>query len=72
MSAYLIERIEALPNVELVTGAEISALEGADGQLASIVWRDLAGGAETRRPVSHLFSFIGAEPNTDWLAASRA
>ena len=27
-------------------------------------------GAETRRAVRHLFSFIGAEPNTDWLAAS--
>ena len=49
MSAYLIERIESLPNVEVVTGVEISALEGADGQLAAIRWRDLASGAETRR-----------------------
>ena len=70
MSAYLVERIEGLANVELVTGAEISALEGLDGQLEAVVWRDLAGGAETKRAASHLFSFIGAEPNTDWLAAS--
>ncbi|HKR23727.1 MAG TPA: FAD-dependent oxidoreductase [Allosphingosinicella sp.] len=70
MSAYLVERIEGLANVELVTGAEISALEGADGQLETVVWRDLAGGAETKRAARHLFSFIGAEPNTDWLAAS--
>jgi len=34
MSAYLIERIEQLPNVEVVVGAEISALEGADRQLS--------------------------------------
>jgi thioredoxin reductase (NADPH) len=70
MSAYLIERIEQLPNVEIVSGAEITALEGADRQLEAITWRDLASGAETRRPVSELFSFIGAEPNTDWLLAS--
>src|ERR1700712_2043082 len=70
MSAYLIERIEQLPNVDIVSGAEISALEGADRQLSAITWRDLATGAETRRPVTQLFSFIGAEPNTDWLRAS--
>ncbi|MBV9883177.1 MAG: FAD-dependent oxidoreductase [Sphingomonadaceae bacterium] len=70
MSAYLIERIEQLPNVEVVEGAEIVALDGADGQLSAIAWRDLASGAETRAAVSQLFSFIGAEPNTDWLLAS--
>ena len=70
MSAYLIERIGQLPNVEIVEGAEIVALDGADGRLSAIAWRDLASGAETRRAVSQLFSFIGAEPNTDWLAAS--
>ena len=31
MSAYLVERIEGLANVEVVTGVEISALEGEDG-----------------------------------------
>jgi thioredoxin reductase (NADPH) len=68
MSRYLIERIEGLPNVEVVNGAEICALEGAGGALTAIRWRDRASGAETRREVSHLFSFIGAEPNSDWLA----
>jgi thioredoxin reductase (NADPH) len=70
MSAYLVERIAQLPNVEVVTGAEISALEGSARQLEAIAWRDLASGVETRRAVTQLFSFIGAEPNTDWLAAS--
>ena len=27
-------------------------------------------GTETRRPIRHLFNFIGADPNTDWLAGS--
>lgn len=70
MSHYLVERIKQLANVEVVTGVEVSAIEGADGQLESIRWREIATGAETRRPVAQLFSFIGAEPNTDWLQPS--
>ena len=66
MSRYLIDRISGLANVELVTGAEISALEGADCVLDAVRWR-VRGGEEMRRPVRHLFSFIGADPNTDWL-----
>jgi thioredoxin reductase (NADPH) len=66
MSAYLVERIKNLPNVELVTEAQICRVEGADGALEAITWT--AKGQETRRPIRHLFLFIGAEPNTDWLA----
>jgi thioredoxin reductase (NADPH) len=29
-----------------------------------------AGGEEISEPIRHLFLFIGAEPNTDWLAGS--
>ena len=32
--------------------------------------RPRVGHARRERPVRHLFSFIGAEPNTDWLAGS--
>ena len=67
MSAYLIERIRGLANVEIVTGAEISALEGYGGALEAMLVRDRASGSETRREIRHLFLFIGAEPNTDWL-----
>jgi len=70
MSQYLIERIEAQPNIEVVIGCEISALEGGDGELNAVSWRDRKTGEITRRTVRYLFSFIGAEPNTDWLAAS--
>ena len=44
MSQYLIERIEAQPNVEVVIGCEVSALEGADGELDAITWRNRASG----------------------------
>ena len=67
MSRYLIDRIAGLANVELVTGAEVCALEGSDGVLEAIRWCRRATGEEVRRPVQHVFSFIGAEPNTDWL-----
>jgi thioredoxin reductase (NADPH) len=70
MSHYLIERIEGLPNVDVVVGSEVAALEGADGLLDAIVLRDRHAGSEVRRPVHFLFSFIGAEPNTRWLAES--
>lgn len=70
MSQYLIERIEALPNVEVVIGCEVSGLEGTGGQLEAIACRNRQSGKTTRRPVRYLFSFIGAEPNTDWLRSS--
>jgi thioredoxin reductase (NADPH) len=69
MSRYLVDRIKSLPNVEVVTGAQISKLSGHDGVLESLQWRD-ATGAEVQRPIRHLFLFIGADPNTDWLAQS--
>lgn len=68
MSRYLIDRIEGLANVEVLTRTEISALEGANGMLDAVSWRN--GHSETRRPIRHVFNFIGAEPNTDWLADS--
>ena len=69
MSRYLIDRIGSLPNVELVTECQISALEGRDGALETVRWRH-ASGAETQRPIRTLFCFIGADPNTDWLVGS--
>lgn len=70
MSRYLVERIRAQPNIEVLTGTEIQALDGEEGNLATVRWRDRSSGAVTTRPIRHLFLFIGAEPNTDWLAQS--
>jgi thioredoxin reductase (NADPH) len=70
MSRYLVDRIRGLPNVEVVTDATVSALEGRDGILDGVRWRVGATGEETRRPIRHLFLFIGADPNTSWLAGS--
>jgi len=72
MSRYLIDRITALPNVELVTHAQVTDLAGDGGSLRAVTWRDVRTGAETSRALAHLFLFIGADPNTDWLAGSGA
>ncbi len=70
MSRYLVERIAARPNIEVLTRTTVTALEGPEGVLQSILCRSHQSGEESRRPLRHLFLFIGAEPNTDWLFQS--
>ncbi len=69
MSRYLIDRIDALANVEVHVGSEVVALEGdrATG-LAAATFRNRRDGTTTRCALRHLFLFIGADPNTAWLA----
>ena len=67
MSRYLVERIKAQPNIEVLTQTEITALEGHGGNLETVRWRNHASGEETARRIRHLFLFIGADPNTNWL-----
>lgn len=68
MSRYLIDRIAALPNVELHVGSEIADLHGdrATG-LTGVRFRDSRTGAIRECTSRHLFLFIGADPNTHWL-----
>jgi thioredoxin reductase (NADPH) len=68
MSRYLIDRIAALPNVEVHTGTEVVALEGDEVTgLTAAVFRARATGATHTCPLRHLFLFIGADPNATWL-----
>ena len=68
MSHYLVQRIKAQPNIEVVTQSEVTALAGDEGNLQTVRWRNRASNQETSREIGHLFLFIGADPNTDWLA----
>jgi thioredoxin reductase (NADPH) len=70
MSRYLVDRIAALSNVEVLPYTYVSALEGQGGVLEAVRWRHLPSGEETRRQIRHLFLFIGADPNTSWLSES--
>ena len=66
MSSYLVQRISATANVEVVTQATVTALEGEQGVLDAVRWRG-ADLNEVRKPIRHLFLFIGADPNSAWL-----
>jgi thioredoxin reductase (NADPH) len=68
MSHYLVQRIKAQPNIEVLTQSEVTALEGNEGNLQAVRWRNRASNQETAREIGHLFLFIGADPNTGWLA----
>jgi thioredoxin reductase (NADPH) len=67
MSKYLIDRIKALPNVTLHIGNEVVGLDGDTSGLCSATFRDRVTGKEKVFPLRHLFLFIGAEPNAEWL-----
>ena len=67
MSRYLIERIEATPNIDLMFNAEVVALEGNDSTLERIRWRSRLSGEEEGSDIRNLFLFVGADPATGWL-----
>jgi thioredoxin reductase (NADPH) len=70
MSRYLIERIAARPNIEIMYNTSVSALDGSDGMLQAVRCRSHLSGDERTCAIRHLFLFIGADPNTDWLVGS--
>jgi thioredoxin reductase (NADPH) len=68
MSKYLIDRIAALPNVVVHVGKEVVALDGDRARgLQGVTFRCRTTGATHHCTLNHLFLFIGADPNTDWL-----
>src|SRR3954447_26950180 len=69
MSRYLIERIEATPNIELIFNTEVVGLESDDdAALACVHWRSrLAPDDVQRLDIRNLFLFVGADPATGWL-----
>ncbi len=68
MSRYLIERIEATPNIELVFNTEVVGLEGSeDGPLERVRWRSRLSAEESTLDIRNLFLFAGADPATGWL-----
>jgi len=64
MSRYLIDRIEAAPNIELVSGVEVHAVEG-ETSLEAVTVRSIRSGEHRRLPASAMFIFIGVRPHTD-------
>jgi len=69
MSRYLVERIRGLGNVEVLVNTTVTALEGRNGVLERIAWQS-RGGQPSWHAIGHLFLFVGADPNSGWLAQS--
>lgn len=65
MSRYLVDRIEAHPAINVSTGTVVRALEG--GRALGAVRVRGADGDATLECVA-LFSFIGADPASEWLS----
>lgn len=71
MSRYLIDRINATENIEVLTETEIVSLSGStEGQLERVRWRHKPTGEETEKPIRNVFLMIGADPATGWLQGS--
>jgi thioredoxin reductase (NADPH) len=68
MSEYLVDRIEAKPNIEVRCRSEILAGTG-NGHLEHLTLVDRMSRATTEVSASWLFIFIGASPRTEWLGA---
>lgn len=70
MSRYLIDRIEATPNIELHPYTELVTLRGdpLTTGLEGATWRHRRTKEEYDCPARNIFLFVGAEPETGWLA----
>jgi thioredoxin reductase (NADPH) len=65
MSAYLIERIEAHPLIDVRVETQLTELHVSDGQLGAVTFADSSGKDETRA-VDGVFLCIGGRPHTEW------
>ena len=65
MSQYLVDQVEATPNITVMTRTRVTAMHG-DDRLRAV---SIACNTEERQiQATSLFAFIGAEPRTDWVA----
>jgi thioredoxin reductase (NADPH) len=65
MSAYLVDRIEAHPLIDVRLETQVTAVEAEGGHL-SVVDLTTAGGASETLPATALFLCIGGVPRTGW------
>jgi thioredoxin reductase (NADPH) len=65
VSAYLVDRISAAKNVEVLTHTEVTALEGSD-MLQAVLLTNRHTGASRRIETHWVFVCIGGAPRTEW------
>ena len=67
MSQYLIDEIAATPGITVKTSMSVVEVKG-EAHLEAITISNTASGETQELPTSALFVFIGATPQTDWVA----
>jgi thioredoxin reductase (NADPH) len=67
MSQYLVDRILATENIDVMYGVEVCMVNG-DGALESVVVKHVESGEVRTIPSSAMFIFIGVKPHTDAFA----
>jgi thioredoxin reductase (NADPH) len=66
-SQYLVDRVGATPNIEIVTRVEVTGVSGT-GRLEKVVIRGVDGGGQRELAASAIFIFIGARPRTEMVS----
>ena len=67
MSYYLIQQIEATPNIHVRTCTEVVGVIGEDDHLVGLTLENKRTGERDEVRSSRMCCFIGATPRTDWL-----
>ena len=67
MSRYLLDRIQATPNITVRPRTTVVEARG-NGRLEEITIQDVESGETETAPAKAMFVFIGAKPETEWLA----
>lgn len=63
MSQYLVDRIRATENIDVLTGVQVRSVEGV-GSLKSVTVSSVDSGELRTIPMSAMFIFIGVQPHT--------
>lgn len=66
MSQYLVDQIDATPNIKTLTYTEVMAVHGSE-HLEGVTLINKQTHDTQKFPAAALFVFIGALPHTDWL-----
>ncbi|MEQ9101092.1 MAG: FAD-dependent oxidoreductase [Imperialibacter sp.] len=67
MSSYLIDQINATPNIELVPWTEVTEAFGENERLTHLELSNISNGQKNKVEARAIFIFIGAKPYAEWL-----
>jgi thioredoxin reductase (NADPH) len=67
MSQYLVDRINSIPNIQVRTRAEVTAVHGT-GRLERVTFRNIDSGEECDMDTAAMFIFIGTAPHSKMVA----